>query len=338
MKRQKNFTYWLLGSFLLLCLGSIFTLISGETPWEKVWEGFILHLQGKSNLWNPLLDERIPRLIVLICTGASLALSGAVMQSMFHNPLASPSVLGISSGGCLSVILIFIFDLRYTYPYALPLAAFAGCFVTLCLVYSLSRLQEGKCLTNLILTGIAISTLLIAVQGLLLYALRDRWQLIQTITEWEAGSTIDRSWQHVHMQLPLTLVGLWGCWLYREELNILALGEEEAANLGVNVQRVRWRLFLCISLLTGGALAAVGMIAFFGLVLPHIVRRLQGPDHLILIPLCMVAGAAVLTFFDVCLRFFEWHDVSIGNLSAIIGGSFFLFLLFRPHKNLAYSP
>ena len=139
MKKQKIFYYWLLGSFLLLFLGSILTLVNGETPWEKVWEGFILRLQGKSNLWNPLMDERFPRLIVLVCTGASLAVSGAVMQSMFHNPLASPSVLGISSGGCLSVILIFIFDLRFTYPYALPLAAFAGCFVTLCLVYSLSR-------------------------------------------------------------------------------------------------------------------------------------------------------------------------------------------------------
>jgi iron complex transport system permease protein len=333
-----RFYYWITGSFFLLVVGSILTLVHGEIPWSNVWEGFLLRLQGRSDLWNPLLDERIPRLIVLVCTGASLAVSGAIMQSLFHNPLASPSVLGISAGGCLLVVLVFILNLRFSHPYALPLAAFIGCFLTLCLVYSLSHWQEGRQLTNLILTGIAISTLLIAIQGLLLYALRDRWQLIQTITEWEAGSTIDRSWQHVHMQLPLTLVGLWGCWVYREELNILALGEEEAKNLGVDVQRVRWRLFLCISLLTGGALAAVGMIAFFGLVLPHIIRRLQGPDHLFLIPLCLVAGAAVLTLLDFCLRFFELHDVSIGNLSAIIGGLFFLFLLFRPQKNLAYYP
>jgi iron complex transport system permease protein len=332
-----RFYFWLIGFFSLLLLGSLLTLANGETPWKIVWEGFLLRLQGKSDGWNPLLDERIPRLIVLICTGASLAVSGAIMQSIFHNPLASPSVLGISSGGCLSVILVFIFDLRFSHPYVLPLAAFIGCLATLCLVYSLSHWQEGKHLTNLILTGIAISTLILAIQGLLLYALRDRWQLIQTITEWEAGSTIDRSWQHVHMQLPLTLVGLSGCWIYREELNILALGEEEAKNLGVDVQRVRWRLFLCISLLIGGALAAVGMIAFFGLILPHIVRRLQGPDHLFLIPLCLIAGAAILTFIDFSLRFFELHDVSIGNLSAIIGGLFFLFLLFRPQKNLAYA-
>lgn len=337
MKLSYHFYSLLIGCFFLLILGSLLTLINGETPWEKVWEIFLLRIQGKTNLWNPLLDERIPRLIVLVCTGAALASSGAVMQSIFHNPLASPSILGISSGGCLSVIFVFIFNLRSTYPYALPLAAVVGCFLTLCLVYILSCSQKGKHLTNLILTGIAISSLIMAIQGLLLYALRDQWQLIQTIHEWEAGSTIDRSWQHVHMQLPLTMIGLWGCWFYREELNLLSLGEEEAANLGVDVRQVRWRLFLCISLLTGGALAAVGMIAFFGLVLPHIFRRLQGPNHFTLIPLCIVGGAAILIMLDFCLRFFTLHDVSIGNLSAILGGLFFLFLLFKPHRNEIYA-
>lgn len=335
-KHRIHFSTLLIACLAVLFLSALLILFQGETPWEKIWEGALLRIQGESNGWNPLLDERIPRLIVLISTGASLAVSGVVMQSLFHNPLASPSVLGISAGGCLSVIFIFILDLKMAFPYALPLAAFFGCFMTLCLVYGLSRCQTGKPLTNLILTGIAISSLLLAIQGVLLYALRDRWQLIQTITEWEAGSTIDRSWQHVHMQLPLTLVGLWGCWNYREELNILALGDEEALNLGVDVKRVRWHLFLCIALLTGGALAAVGMIAFFGLVLPHILRRLSGPSHFVLIPLCIVAGGAVLTLFDFFLRFFELHQISIGNLSAIIGGIFFLLLLFRPQQNLAY--
>lgn len=334
---KTRFFYWFVGCSLFLLVGAMLTIIQGEIPWSETWRGFILRLEGKSDNWNPLLDERIPRLIVLICTGASLAISGAVMQSLFHNPLASPSVLGISSGGCLSVVLIFIYDLRWSYPFTLPLAAFLGCFLTLCIVYSVSRWQEGKHLTNLILTGIAISTLIIAIQGLLLYALRDHWQLIQTITEWEAGSTMDRSWQHVHMQLPLTIVGIWGCWRYREELNILALGEEEAKNLGVDVEKIRWRLFLCISLLTGGALAAIGMIAFFGLILPHIFRRLHGPDHLFLIPLCLVGGPTALVLIDFSLRFFNLHDVSIGNLSAIIGGLFFLFVLFRPQKNLEYA-
>ena len=332
-----NGRFWKITWILLLIIVAILTLLSGETPFSKIWDGILLRVQSNDGMWNPLLDERLPRLIVLLCTGASLAVSGAVIQSMFHNPLASPSVLGISSGGCLAVVVVFIFELNYSHPYCLPLAACLGSFLTLCVVYAISLRQEGKPLTNLILTGIAISTLLIAVQGFLLFSLRDRWQLIQTITEWEAGCTIDRSWLHVHMQLPLTLVGLTGCWRYREELNILALGEEEAMNLGVDVKRVRWQLFLCVSLLTGGALAAVGLIAFFGLILPHIVRRLQGPDHISLIPICILAGATILTTLDFFLRYFEWQSVSIGNLSAIIGGMFFLFLLFRPQTNRVYS-
>ncbi len=317
-------------------MSSLFTLGHGETPWDSVWNGFLLRIHGTSQTWNPLLDERLPRLIVLLCTGAALATSGAVMQSIFHNPLASPSILGISAGGCLSVVLVFIYELRYPYPYMLPFAACIGSLMTLLLVYSIWRWQTGKELTHLILTGIAVSTLMIAIQGLLLYALRDRWQLIQTITEWEAGSTIDRSWQHVHMQLPLTLVGLFGCLFYREELNILALGDEEAANLGVDVNRVRWRLFLCISLLTGGALAAVGMIAFYGLILPHIFRKLHGQDHYYLIPLCILGGASILTTIDTLLRFFTIYDVSIGNLSAVLGGIFFLCLLLRT-KNRQFA-
>ncbi len=319
--------------FLLVFIVSAgVTLVEGEIPWNAVWESFSLRLQGKTNEWNPLLDERLPRLIVLASTGAALACSGAVMQALFHNPLASPSVLGVSSGGCLAVVLIFIFNLRYTHPYALPLAAFIGSLFTLCLVYSLSYRQKGTHLSNLILTGIAVSTLLAAIQGVLLYSMRDHWQLIQTITEWEAGSTIDRTWQHVHMQLPLTITGLCGCMAYRQELNLLSLGEEDAANLGVEIKRIRWRLFLSVSLLTAGALAAVGIVPFFGLVLPHLLRRLQGPNHLFLIPLCIVAGAAFLSGLDVVLRVGKWHDVSIGNLSALIGGAFFLFLLYRPRR------
>lgn len=329
MIRSSYNKHCFLGSIVLLVLLSLAIITFGEAPWKMVLDGVWIRFSGENDGWNPLLDERIPRLIVLLCTGASLAVSGAVIQSIFHNPLASPSVLGISSGGCLSVIFVFIYDLRLTHPYAVPLASCVGCFVALCLVYSLSRAQRGVHISNLILTGIAISTLLTAVQGFLLYSMRDHWQLIQTITEWESGSTIDRSWQHVHMQLPLAIIGLCGCWMYRKELNLLALGEEEAANLGVDVQRVRWRLFLCISLLTGGALAAVGMIPFFGLVFPHIVRRIQGSDHLVLIPMCMITGALGLSFLDFFLRVFSFHDISIGSLSAVLGGLFFLFLLFQ---------
>lgn len=324
-----------LGTILAFC--SWFTLTHGDTPWHDVWPDAVLRLKGASGpaAWNPLLDERIPRLIVIICSGASLAVAGAVMQSLFHNPLASPNILGISCGGGLLVVLVFIFELHLHYPFAIPIAAFIGCLGTLLFVYSLSRHDTGVQLNTLIITGIAVSSLLFAVQEALLYAFRDHWILIQTLTEWEAGSTLDRDWKHVHMQLPLTLIGLYGCWFYRSEIDIIALGEEEAKNLGVEVDKVRWRLFLCVALLTGGAIASVGMIAFFGLVLPHLIRYVQGPSNHHLIPLCILIGSAAFAAMDLILRVLEIHFLSIGTISAMLGGVFFLILLRNSH--LLYS-
>lgn len=313
----------------LLLIFSLATLLFGETPWPQVWAGVQQRIAGTSTQWNPLLDERLPRLIVLICTGSSLAVAGAIMQALFHNPLASPSVLGISQGGSLLAILVFVFNQQLIHPYLLPLATILGCFLTLLLIYALAYWQGSTQLNTLILTGIAVSTILLSVEGVLLYIIREQWQLVQMVAEWGAGSTIDRNWHHVHMQLPLTLVGLSGAWIYRKEINIAALGEEEAKNLGVPIEQVRWRLFLCISLLVGGALAAMGIVAFFGLILPHMLRHLQGSDHRRLLPLCMLVGATVLTAIDHFLRLFEVHALSIGNFSAIVGGVIFLILLLR---------
>lgn len=319
--------------YLLLFFSALMTLGWGEVSFSKVWEGAWARWQNLSNQWNPLIDERIPRLIVLLCTGASLATAGTVTQALFQNPLASPSILAIPSGGSLLVVLIFILELHQDFPYAIPIAAFIGCLGALLLVYALSRRNGFIEINNMVLIGIAVSTLVITIQSTLIYAFRDRWHMIQTVTEWEAGSTSDRNWSHVHMQLPLTLFGLLGCWLYSQEINMMAFGDEEARNLGVEVSKVRWRLFLCVSLLTSGAVAAVGGIAFFGLILPHLIRRIAGPDNRRLIPLSMVAGSAVLTAIDVSLHYFELHTFSIGNISSIIGGLFFLCLVFGNKKS-----
>lgn len=316
----------------LCCISAVLTLIQGETPFKMVLSGVKNYFFLGENNWNPLIHERIPRLIVLFCTGACLAVSGAAMQAVFQNALASPSVLGISSGGVLAVVLAIVLQVDTLYPFIVPSAAFLGCLATLLFVYFLSLLQKGRQLTNLILTGIAVSTLLIATQSLILYVLRDHWQLIQAITEWESASTIDRNWNHVHTILPLAIAGLTGCWYYREELNLLSLGEEEAASLGVDVKRVRWRLFLSIAMLTGGSIAALGMVPFFGLIVPHIIRYFAGPDNRSLIPLSILGGGALLTSLDAALRWANLNFLSIGNLCGLCGGIFFLLLLFKKEQ------
>jgi len=332
----------MLKKFPLILIALLFLTISvtltwGQVEWNEVWSGALNRFTGNSSTWNALLDERIPRLIVLICSGASLAVSGAIMQSLFHNPLASPGVLGITAGGSLCVLIVFLSGIYTTIPLTIPLAAVIGCFLSLLLVMGLAKAQGPQNTTHLILIGIAISTLLVALQGALVYCVRDNWALVQIVTEWQAGSTYNRNWEHVHMLLPLTLIGLYGAWAYRHEMNLLALGDEEARNLGVDVTPVRWRLLLCVTLLSGGALAATGAIAFFGLVLPHLVRTLEGPNHRTLIPLCILAGGTLLPTLDNAMRVLHLQFLTIGNISGVIGGIFFFALLYQNHSRRVYA-
>ena len=314
---------------ILLIVGSILALTTGDVSWSLVWQGCLDRISGSSNLWNPLLDERLPHLIVLLCSGSSLAVSGLVMQSIFQNPLASPSVLGISSGSSLLVILVFIFNLQNTLPFAIPTAAIGGALLTLICLFSLTR---GASLYTLILTGIALSTVLLGVQSSLLFALRENWQLIQTVNEWEAGASLGHTWKHVHMQLPLTIIGLSAAVAHSKKLNILALGEEEALNLGVQVTQIRSLLFFSVAILTGGALAAIGHVTFFGLILPHLLRKLYGPDHNSLVPLSILAGGASFVLLDLFIRSLHLVTLSIGTLSALLGGVYFLYLLYKKNE------
>jgi len=324
------------GMLFLLFISAVLTLIIGEIPFSEVGKSALERLTGNSQAWNPLLDERLPRWIVLVCTGASLAVSGAVMQALFQNPLASPSILGISCGGSLAIVLLFVSGLQNQYPYAIPLTAIGGCLFTLLILYMLTRHHVHTSIHQLILTGLALSSLFLALQGTILYALRDNWGLIQLITEWEAGTTMDRNWQHVHMQLPLTIVGLAGVLTLHREIDLLSLGDEAALNLGVEVAKVRWQLFFCISLLIGGALAAVGIIAFFGLVLPHLIRLQTGSIHGKMLPGCILIGGAFLVLLDLGLRAFNLYALSLGNVSAILGGVFLIIFL-RKSIHRAYA-
>lgn len=321
----KNFSRLYLKLFLtLFVVISFITLAFGEIPFQDL----LLQLIHSPSSWNALRDERLPRLIVLALSGASLAVSGATMQALFQNPVASPSVLGISIGGSLLVTIILATGIHLSYPLIWPISAIFGCLLALIVVYGLARYNGAVQIHQLLITGIAISILLSTIQAILTYAMRDKWELMLYLTEWEAGSSYHRSWNHVNMQLPIAAIGLYGCWRYSHELDILALGDEEALNLGVDIKKVRWRLFLCIALLLGGTIAAIGIIAFYGLMIPHLFRKLIGPNNNLLIPLCMIGGAAILPGLDLGLRLFKIYYLTVGNVSAILGGIFFFLLIF----------
>jgi iron complex transport system permease protein len=287
--------------------------------------------------WNPLIDERLPRLLVCLFSGASLACSGAVMQSLFRNPLASPSVLGCTFGASFFVSLVFASNLQLSFPFLVSIAGILGCLISLFIVYAMSHKNNLLNLNVLILSGIAVSTVFISMQNVLIYQLKENWHLMQTITEWSNGQTHDLNWTHVHLQAPLTIIGLAVCLRYTKELNLLATGEEEARVLGVNVEQVRFRLLLASSLLIGGTVASCGIISFFGLILPHILRKLFGSNNRYLIPSSIFGGAFTFAGLDLILRIGKIQAFSIGNISAVFGGIFFLFLLYQQKQESIYE-
>lgn len=273
----------------------------------------------------------LPRILTLLMAGGALAVSGALMQALFQNPLASPGVLGITVGSSLFVVIAALFNLIELSPLVLPLAAFIGALVALGALLLLAKdFSSG----TLILTGVALSTVFVAAQGALIYTLKDRWQLVTLLTEWEAGSTIHLTWQETHLIAPLFITGLFIAFLHRRELEILALGDEEAMILGIEPKKIRFRLVLASALLVAGALSAVGVIAFFGLIIPHIVRSLKGASHPQFLLWNLLLGGGGLYLLDLLLRTLEVEILTVGSLSAVLGGLFFLYLL---SKREAYA-
>jgi iron complex transport system permease protein len=325
-------------TLLFLCLlAAFFTLFTGETPPAEVLEGIWRRITGSSSAWNPLLEERLPRLLVLSMTGASLAIAGVIMQSVFANPLASPTILGISGGGSLAVIAVLYAGWHLISPLVLPSAAFAGCLFALAGIYFLSRWHGPISTPFLLLLGVAFSTLIFALQSAIVFALRTHWELSQMISDWLAGSTFFLSWQHVHLQFPLAFLGITGTYMFKGELDLLSLGDEEALHLGVEVDRVRWRLFGIVALLVAGSLATIGEIPFLGLVIPHIGRRLTGASHARLITTSALLGMACMLLLDLLIRQFPGFPLSISHLAGILGGIFFFTLLIKRQSDVAYS-
>lgn len=312
----------------LLFFVSILSLAVGETPLLESLKS----LSDRSS-WNPLLDERIPRLLVLWMTGASYAVAGALAQAAFANPLASPTLLGISSGGSLAMMGAFFLTWHLVSPLLLPLVGFVGCFAVLALVYCLSKKVAIASEQSFLLIGIALSSLFMAIEGGALYALRTHWEFIQLVTEWKAASTHFLSWHDVSLEFPFALVGLLSAFCAAKEIDLLSLGEEEATHLGLDAIKTRWRLFAILSLLVGAALTTIGEIPFLGLLIPHIGRALFRTSHQELLPATAFLGAISLTALDLFIRYFPLLNLSITHLTGVGGGLFFIALLISEKRH-----
>lgn len=281
---------------------------------------------------------RLPRTLMGVLVGATLALTGAVMQGLFRNPLADPGLIGVSSGAALGAALVIVLG-GWLFsglpsgwqPYTTVLGAFIGGVATTLLVYRLGRNAQGTSVASMLLAGIAIAAISGAFIGLLSYIADDA--MLRTLTFWNMGSLGGATYERLGMLALCCGLVWWRLPRQARALNALLLGESEARHLGINVERVKRELVLLTALGVGACVAATGLIGFIGLVVPHLVRLMLGADHRRVIPAAMLLGGALLLLADVVARLvIAPAELPIGILTALLGAPFFLLLLMNAQR------
>jgi iron complex transport system permease protein len=283
-----------------------------------------------------IMIMRFPRVVLAAMTGAGLALAGAAFQGLFRNPMADPYVIGVSSGAALGAVSTLLFQpiFKISIHYGIPLFAFIFAVMTIFLVYNLARVGSKVPVMNLLLSGIAVSTLLSALVSLCMFFSGDQ---LHQVVFWLMGGFSGRGWDYVKIFIPYGVLGSIVIFIYARELNAMLLGEEPAQHLGVEVEVVKRRLLVAAALLTGACVSVSGLIGFVGLVIPHIVRMLFGPDHRVLLPAVALIGAIFLLVADVLARVvITPGELPVGIVTALIGGPFFIYLL-RMQKTAMYK-
>ena len=278
---------------------------------------------------------RLPRVILALATGAGLAVAGALMQGLFRNPLADPALIGVSAGAALAAAFVIVLGAtwapgvtRVLGAWTLPVAAFAGALAVTTIVYRIGASGGFVALSSMLLAGIALNALAMAGVGLLSYLATD--EQLRNLTFWNFGSLAGATWQVLAAVLPPAIGAIAMGLLLARPLNALALGETQAAHLGVDVTRVKRMAIVTTALAVGALVAATGVIGFIGLVAPHAVRLACGPDHRIVIPGSALLGALLVVAADAIARsIVAPAELPIGILTASLGAPFFLALLMR---------
>ncbi|WP_271272480.1 FecCD family ABC transporter permease [Aliamphritea hakodatensis] len=277
-----------------------------------------------------LLDVRLPRVIIGACAGASLAVCGAVMQGMFRNPLASPSILGVSSGASLGAVIAIYLGLTSLSVWILPAFAFCGAGITLWIVYRIATQRGHTAMGTLLLAGVAIGALNVAAASLILALSLNDWDTGKMIVYWSMGGLEGRTWDHVRLIVPFALLGCALVLCFSRDLDALLMGEVHAASVGIDVPRTRQHLLIITAMLVGVSIAVCGGIGFIGLVVPHILRLILGPRHRYLLPASALGGAICLVAADLLLRVsLPEKAIPLGVVTATLGAPFFVFLLLR---------
>ena len=325
---------------VLLVGGVVLSAVLGQlavSPAEVI--GSVARAMGIPNGWaptDPIVEStlwivRFPRIVMALAVGAALAVAGAVMQAIFGNPLAEPGVVGVSAGAALGAAIAIVIGVAAFGSGSIAVFAFVGGLGATLLVYLMSRANGRTEVVTLLLTGIAVNAFAGAGLAFLLFVADSGSR--EQIVFWQLGSLNGSLWSEVSIVMPVAVVGTIVAVMLGRRYDLLTLGERNARHLGVNVEALRIGSIVLVALLTGVAVAFCGIIAFVGLVVPHLIRMVIGPAHRPLLIASAFGGGALLVFSDLIARsVVAGADLPIGLVTSLVGGPFFFFLLLRQRQ------
>lgn len=308
----------LVGLILSLGLGAV------DIPIADVW-AVLIGQESTTAYERIVLHARLPRALVAVFAGANLAVAGVILQSVTRNPLADPHLIGVTAGaGVAATIALAAVP---TLAVALPVVAFIGALASSIFVYAVSwKPGGGASPVRMILAGVAVNAILGAVIGILITAFADR---IPAVMFWTAGSFNGRGWSHLKLIAPYSGAGFAIALFLQRPMRVLDLGDDTASTMGIRVDRTRMLAFVAAALLAGSAASVAGMVGFVGLVVPHVVKLILGSNRFVL-PISMLAGAAVLLWSDLIARtVLAPSELPVGVITGLIGGPYFIYLLYR---------
>ncbi|MBN1813589.1 MAG: iron ABC transporter permease [Anaerolineae bacterium] len=291
--------------------------------WPAAWETVIF-------------DIRLPRVLLAALVGAALSQAGAVYQGLFRNPLADPYLIGVSSGAGLGATAAIALGLPLSWGGlgAVSLLAFFGALASTALVYFLSRIGGRSSTVALVLAGVAVGAFLSSVTTFVMFRAQDAFRTVHALG-WMMGSFALSSWAKVHLMAPVLIVGGGLLWAYAHRLNVLQLDDEQAQQLGISVERTRLVLIVVATLVTSTAVSVCGVVGFVGLIVPHVVRLIWGPDHRFLLPMSALCGAVFVILADGIARtLLSPTELPVGVVTAFCGAPFFLYLLRQKRHTL----
>ena len=308
--------------------GQVIAILTAQIGVELPWE-FTRQQEAV------VLAIRLPRACAGILIGAGLAVSGAALQGLFRNPLADPALIGVSTGAALAAVAVIVLggSIAALVPFLpmsvlMPLAAFGGGLATTFVVYRIASRDSHTDVATLLLAGVAMNALTAAGIGFMIFLSNE--QQLRDLNYWLLGSLGGITWDRLALGAPFIMVGALALTLFARSLNALLLGESEAVHLGFHVERTKRTIIVLAALAAGATVALSGVIGFVGLVVPHVVRLIAGPDHRLLLPLSMLFGASLLLIADLFARTLVLPaELPIGILTSCVGGPFFLWLLLR---------